>query len=84
MDVLLFRTPTPEDPYDSAFKEAGYAPRSIQTLDDVLLPEGLAPILAAGGGRWEAVLITSRRAAEAWCRAVEAAKRYPSEIFGTC
>lgn len=83
MDVLLFRTPSESDPYDAAFASAGYRPRSVQALDDVLLPEGLAPILAAGGGRWEAALITSRRAAEAWCLAVKDAQRYPSENFGT-
>lgn len=81
MDVLLFRTPSESDPYDAAFAEAGYKPRSVQALDDELLPDGLVPILAAGGGRWEAVLITSRRAAEAWCRAVVSAQRHPSEDF---
>lgn len=82
MEVLLFRTPSEADQYNAAFKSAGYIPRSVQALDDVLLPEGLAPILAAGAGRWEAALITSRRAAEAWCMAVKDAQRYPSEIFG--
>lgn len=83
MDVLLFRTPSESDPYDSTFAAAGYKPRSVQALDDVLLPEGLAPILAAGGGRWEAALITSRRAAEAWCLAIKDAQKWPSENFGS-
>lgn len=74
--VILFRTPTPNDIYDATFSAAGYDTTSIQALADRLLPDELVPILAAGGREWEAAIITSRRAAEAW---ILAARRVGAE-----
>lgn len=67
--VVLFRTPTPEDTYAPTFASSGYATTEIPALTDHLLPADLRPILARGGEEWEATIITSRRAAEAWVQA---------------
>jgi uroporphyrinogen-III synthase len=71
MRVILFRTPAPGDTYTSAFAAAGYTATSIPALEDSLLPAALEPVIARGGATWEAAIITSRRAAEAWVLAAE-------------
>ncbi|WOO77895.1 Uroporphyrinogen-III synthase [Vanrija pseudolonga] len=65
--LVLFRTPANGDSYPTTL--ARYAPISVPALADRLLPSALEPVLAAGAGGWEAVVITSRRAAEAWVAA---------------
>ncbi|KAL1408500.1 uroporphyrinogen-III synthase [Vanrija albida] len=65
--LALFRTPAPGDAYHAALSP--YAPTSVPALADRLLPGALGPVLRAGAGGWEAVVITSRRAAEAWAAA---------------
>ncbi|CAK9784819.1 tetrapyrrole biosynthesis, uroporphyrinogen III synthase [Cutaneotrichosporon oleaginosum] len=72
MRVFLFRKPALGDTYMPAFAAAGYEVTSLPALEDTLLPDALEPVLARGGGAWEAVIITSRRAAEAWIRAADA------------
>ncbi|GMK57763.1 hypothetical protein CspeluHIS016_0405970 [Cutaneotrichosporon spelunceum] len=71
MRVILFRTPAPGDTYVSALAEAGYSAASIPALGETLLPSELEGIIARGAGAWEAAIITSRRAAEAWVLAAE-------------
>lgn len=65
--VALFRTPAVRDSYMTRL--AAYGPTSVPALADRLLPGALEPVIAAGAGEWEAVVITSRRAAEAWVSA---------------
>ncbi|BEI88517.1 uncharacterized protein CcaverHIS019_0112350 [Cutaneotrichosporon cavernicola] len=80
MRVILFRTPAEGDTYVPALAAAGYSAISIPALSDTLLPTELEGIIRAGGAEWEAAIITSRRAAEAW---VLAAKDYRTGGLGT-
>lgn len=67
--IVLFRTPTPNDNYVSEFEAKGYTVTSISALDDSLNPSALVPYLDPE--RWGGVIITSRRAAEAWVLAAK-------------
>lgn len=65
--IVLFRTPAPGDSYTAEFGERGYSVTCVPALDDELDPQSLLPHLDAS--KWQAVVITSRRAAEVWVKA---------------
>jgi hypothetical protein len=69
-DVILFRTPTPTDTYPALLSAAGYSSTSVAALTDEISTAQLAPILVTGARQWEGAIVTSRRAADAWVRAV--------------
>jgi uroporphyrinogen-III synthase len=87
--VYLFKDDSDPGRYAAPLATAGYAARTVPTLQTELLSAPLVPLIAPGGSAWEAVIITSRRAAEAWVQAVEEVEasgaHSPSEEdFGGC
>lgn len=82
--VILFRTTSKGDTYHPHFVSTGYAPTSLPALADTLLPAPLSDILERGSGEWEAVVITSRRAAQAWVLAARSsASGIPAAVDST-
>lgn len=71
MNVLLLRAPTPApDRYESALREVSFTPQSLPVLETSLLLSGLKNILRKRLDV-DGVIVTSRRSAEAWGRAVD-------------
>ena len=70
--VVLFKTPNERDTYDLDLRGEGYEPTFIPSLSEEYDVKELVGMLR-GGGEWEGVVITSRRGAEGWVRAVKAA-----------
>ena len=69
--VILFRTPSPDDAYISTFRRAGYDPTCIPVLIEAYETDGLAELLRDGGDGWDGVVLSSKRGAEGWVRAVK-------------
>ncbi|WWC85536.1 uncharacterized protein L201_000400 [Kwoniella dendrophila CBS 6074] len=71
--IILFKTPSPSsalDPYNKILSSTSYDPTFIPVLEETYSIDDLQPILKAGPSRYEGVIITSRRGAEGWNRAV--------------
>ncbi|KAG1750409.1 tetrapyrrole biosynthesis, uroporphyrinogen III synthase [Suillus paluster] len=76
-NVLLLRTPSQDSPdrYEDAFRSRGYHPISVPVLETVIVGrEELARILSLGPEKQSlsGVIITSKRAVEAWSEAAQA------------
>ncbi|WVR03342.1 hypothetical protein IAU60_000333 [Kwoniella sp. DSM 27419] len=74
--VILFKTPSPDaehDPYARCLATTSYRPVFVPVLDETYDGTALERILEGDGaeGHWEGVVITSRRGAEGWVRAVQ-------------
>lgn len=74
--VLLLRAPAEEgpDPYETVFRTRGYAPISVPVLETLIVNlNDLKKKVAVGpkGQGLSGVIITSKRAIEAWSKAVE-------------
>ncbi|KAF7374977.1 Uroporphyrinogen-III synthase [Mycena sanguinolenta] len=71
-NVLFLRAPSEPDRYESVFSDAGYRCSSVPVLETVLVNiETLTATVCAGPQQYAAVIITSGRASEAWCRVVD-------------
>ncbi|KAK6904952.1 hypothetical protein I204_08057 [Kwoniella mangroviensis CBS 8886] len=71
--VILFKTPSPSsslDPYSQSLSSKSYQPTFIPVLEETYDTSSLVPSLEGGSEHWEGVIITSRRGAEGWVRAV--------------
>ncbi|WVW81494.1 hypothetical protein I302_103488 [Kwoniella bestiolae CBS 10118] len=68
--IILFKTPSPSDPYTQTLASTSYDTRFIPVLEETYDTSLLTPILESGSEKWEGVIITSRRGAEGWVRAV--------------
>ncbi|WVQ64561.1 uncharacterized protein L199_002728 [Kwoniella botswanensis] len=71
--VILFKTPSPSsslDQYTQSLSSTSYQPTFIPVLEETYDTTSLVPILEGGSEDWEGVIITSRRGAEGWVRAV--------------
>ncbi|KAJ6513355.1 tetrapyrrole biosynthesis, uroporphyrinogen III synthase [Mycena sanguinolenta] len=71
-NVLFLRAPSEPDRYESIFSDAGYRCSSVPVLETVFANiETLTATVRAGPQQHAAVIITSGRASEAWCRVVD-------------
>ncbi|WWC97312.1 hypothetical protein V866_004191 [Kwoniella sp. B9012] len=80
--VILFKTPSPSsslDPYTQSLSSTSYQPTFIPVLEETYDTTSLVPILEGGSENWEGVIITSRRGAEGWVRAVSESRASSSK-----
>ncbi|WWD06084.1 hypothetical protein V865_004169 [Kwoniella europaea PYCC6329] len=80
--VVLFKTPSPSsslDPYTQSLSSTSYQPTFIPVLEETYDTSSLVPILEGGCEHWEGVIITSRRGAEGWVRAVSESRASSSK-----
>jgi len=74
--VILLKTPSESsesqgDPYVAELASLGYAPLIVPTIEHTLVHiDDLADIIHRGPDRFDGVIITSARSAEAWSKAV--------------
>jgi uroporphyrinogen-III synthase len=76
-NVLLLKAPSNDSPdrYEECFKRQGYTPHSIPVLETILDNlDSLQRIVSTGPGvhGYDGVIITSKRAGDAWRHAVAA------------
>jgi len=70
--VILFKTPADpvaSDPYYAALSR-NYTPYFVPVLQETFHLDDLCTVLS-GSRKWEGVVMTSRRGAEAWVQAVD-------------
>ena len=83
--VLLFRSPTSpptSDPYHVLLTRHGYAAEPIPVLTETFRVDELGAIIEDGPGKWEGVVMMSRRGAEGWVRAAQGVSA--RSMFGKC
>ncbi|RXK37643.1 hypothetical protein M231_05055 [Tremella mesenterica] len=68
-NVILFRTPTEQDTYHLTLSSLGYHPISIPVLMEEYHISQLIQIIQ-NGPTYDGIIISSKRSAEAWIRAV--------------
>lgn len=72
--IVLCKTPSPKpdgcDAYTDAFGSAGYEVGHLPVLQEEFRLAELGRVLQGGEEEWEAVVMTSKRSAEAWIQAV--------------
>ncbi|KAJ7274494.1 tetrapyrrole biosynthesis, uroporphyrinogen III synthase [Mycena haematopus] len=71
-NVLLLRVPSDHDRYESIFSDAGYSCSSVPVLETVFVNLETLTATVRAGPQHGAVIITSGRACEAWCRVIDA------------
>lgn len=75
------------DAYREAFETVGLQVQYIPVLQEDFRLDELRAVLQDGNGRWAGVVITSKRGAEAWLKAVEGIDQIAVErgpVTGRC
>ena len=74
--VILFKTPVPAceedsrtDPYHTILSSGGFLPSLVPVLEDTYHLDALREVLVSKE-EWQGVIVTSKRGAEGWTRAV--------------
>lgn len=69
--VILLHAPREDDPYEAAFREAGYAPESVPVLRFERVGQAALREALARPGAYDGLVVTSPRAAEVLREALE-------------
>lgn len=85
--IVLCKTPSTNsegsDIYADVFSAASYDVRYLSVLQEEFRLAELGDVLQGVGEKWEAVVMTSKRSAEAWIQAVHGLEKLPDKSIGS-